>query len=83
MTYALIGRAILSWVVNPYTSRPGSPLVQIYNLLGVITEPVVAPIRKLMSRFNTGPMDFSIFVAMIILIFLERIVTRILYMLWI
>lgn len=78
--YMLLGRAILSWFVNPYNSNPNGGLYKFYMLLGQLTEPIVAPFRKLLSRFNTGPVDFSLFLAVLALGVIERIVIRILYM---
>ena len=60
---AMIIRALLSWFVRD----PYSPLAKIYGVLIRFTEPFVAPCRKLLSRFNTGMIDFSLFLALILL----------------
>jgi YggT family protein len=60
-TIIIIIRAIISWVQpNPY-----NPIVQ---MLYKLTEPVLSPIRRILSRLlpNFG-IDFSPFVAIIIL----------------
>ena len=60
-TFIIIARAIISWVrPNPY-----NPAVQILNRL---TEPVLQPIRKALSR-SVGNMgiDFSPIVAIVLL----------------
>jgi YggT family protein len=62
----LLVRAVLSWVrVDPY-----HPLVRfLYN----ITEPVLEPIRRILPR--TGMFDFSLLVAMIAALALQRLLT--------
>ncbi|MDR3304565.1 MAG: YggT family protein [Clostridiales Family XIII bacterium] len=73
-------RSVLSWVVysgNQY-NRNSSIFTKIYDLFGVFTEPVVAPVRRFLSRFNTGPFDFAPLAAMILIIIVERILIRIL-----
>ncbi|MFC1917055.1 YggT family protein [Chloroflexota bacterium] len=57
LTIAILLRAVLSWV----SSRPNSLTV----LLDRITEPVLAPLRRIMPR--TGMFDFTPMVAIIIL----------------
>ncbi len=72
----LLVRCIMSWFCrNPYTI-PG----RIYAFTIQITEPLVAPCRALMSRFNTGPIDFSVLVAFLILRILEAVIVRLLLM---
>lgn len=77
-TYALLGRAILSWFVGMrYNS--GSVLPRIYDFLVRFTEPVVSPVRELISRyFRTGMLDFSIYATMILTQLVVRIVVTIL-----
>jgi uncharacterized protein YggT (Ycf19 family) len=43
-----------------------------------VTEPIVIPFRKLLSRFNTGPVDFSLFLAMIVIMVAREVIIRIL-----
>jgi YggT family protein len=70
----IIVRAIISWVQpNPY-----NPIVQ---LLYRVTEPVLYPIRRVLFRYkgmrNTG-IDFSPFIAIILLYTLKSILFRVL-----
>jgi YggT family protein len=70
----IIVRAIISWVQpNPY-----NPIVQ---LLYRVTEPVLYPIRRMLFRYrgmrNTG-IDFSPFIAIIMLYVLKSILFRVL-----
>lgn len=74
----LFARALLSWFVNPYGyQRPGG-LRQIYGVLTRLTEPIVAPCRRLLSRFNSGPIDFSVLVAMLGVMLVRNLLLRLL-----
>lgn len=68
-SFILLARVLLSWVqVDPY-----NPIVRVLHQL---TEPVLAPIRRLLPQ--TGPMDFSPIVAFVAFIILERLVISLL-----
>ena len=64
--WLVTARALVSWV-NP---DPFNPIVQ---LLQKLTEPVLAPIRNRLFRWqlNAG-IDFSPFIVILIIIFLEN-----------
>jgi YggT family protein len=66
-TWILLARALLSWIPN---IDPSNPAVQILHQL---TEPVLAPIRKLIPPLG-GVMDISIMVAFFGLILLEQLI---------
>ena len=72
---ALVLRAILSWF-----SRGGNNMIyKVYSFLHAFTEPIVSPVRNLMSKyFNTGMFDFSIFVTMVLVSFVTRVIVRLL-----
>ncbi len=55
----LMARAILSW----FPLRSDSPLVPVARFLNAVTEPVLAPFRRLIKP--TGQFDLSFFVAVI------------------
>ena len=75
----LIARAVLSWVVF-YGRQFNSPLGRVYNILSAITEPLVAPVRRLISRFiNTGPVDIAPLATFFIILLVSRILVAILY----
>lgn len=59
----LLVRAILSWFAQDQYSFFG----RIYGVLVRFTEPLVMPCRKLLSRFNTGMLDFSVLLSMLII----------------
>ena len=79
LTVILFIRSVLSWIVysgNQYSRE----LHKIYDVLGRITEPVVAPVRKLLSRFvRPGPMDLAPMVTFFLILIVRRVVTAILY----
>lgn len=61
ITWAIIIRALVSWF-------PVSQTNFLVRMLDAITEPVVSPVRNLMSRLIRTPMmiDFSPIIAMIL-----------------
>ncbi len=67
--FALIARVLLSWV----NLGPGNPLVVIVHQ---ITEPILAPIRKVMP--NLGMLDFSPMIAMILVFVVQRVLISLL-----
>lgn len=75
LIYLLLGRAIMSWFVRD----PSSQLFNLYQLAIRLTEPILMPCRRLLSRFNTGMMDFSILLAFLIISFARNIIITILY----
>lgn len=68
-------RAILSWI------RPSSYnrfLSDLNRVLYVLTEPILAPIRNLLPGGGMG-LDFSPFIAMILLNILQGIASQLIY----
>ncbi len=61
--WVIIVRALISWV-NP---DPYNPIVQ---FLYRVTEPVLAPIRRLIPTYATG-IDFSPIIVFLIIMFLQ------------
>lgn len=75
---ALVIRAILSWFVRDFYS----PLGKIYGAILRFTEPIVEPFRRLLSRFNTGMLDFSVLLAMIVIEMVSNILIRLIVMIF-
>lgn len=65
----LFVQAICSWFVG---SSQGA--MRLYRTLEQLTEPIVAPCRRILSGVNTGAVDFSVFLAF----FLVRLIARVL-----
>jgi uncharacterized protein YggT (Ycf19 family) len=78
LIYVFLAVAILSWFVPMLRNRPNSLLLNIYYFLYRVTEPLTRPAKVLLRRFNTGPMDFSIFLTVIFLIIIQQVLIRIL-----
>ena len=77
---AMVIRAVFSWFVRD----PYSTLGKIYMGIIKFTEPFVAPCRNLIDRIgiNTGMLDFSVFVAMLLIEVVARVITVLLYMIF-
>lgn len=61
--FAMMIRAIMSWVMPDRSSR-------FFQIVYGLTEPVIAPIRQLLSRFaffRSSPIDLSFLIAYLIL----------------
>lgn len=74
LIFLLLARAVLSWFVNgPYNN-----LYKFYGILCNITEPIVAPCRRLSMRLNTGMLDLSVFFAFFLVSIARKIIITIL-----
>lgn len=69
-SFILFARAIMSWFDPGFRSQIGQI---VFNL----TEPVVEPIRRVLPR--TGGLDFSVMVAIFLVIILQRMLIQALY----
>lgn len=78
ITAALVIRALLSW----FAGDPYSPIGKIYRFMIRFTEPIVEPCRRLLSRFNTGMLDFSVFLALILLQVVTNLLVRLIYIIF-
>ena len=65
---AMIGRVVTSWL----NIGPSSPFFPIVNILYQVTEPILAPIRRVLPRF--GMLDLSPMVALILITVILRVV---------
>jgi YggT family protein len=68
LTIALVGRVLSSW----FRVGPGSPFYPVIAILYQVTEPILAPIRKILPRF--GMLDLSPMVALFLLSYLSRFI---------
>ena len=69
----LLIRALMSWFVRDMYS----PMGKIYGAIIIFTEPIVMPFRRLLSRFNTGMLDFSVLLAMLVIEMAGNILVKI------
>jgi YggT family protein len=76
LIYLLFARAICSWFVR----RPIGTAYKIYQILSMVTEPIVAPCRKITQRFPTGMLDLSVLLAMVLVMIISDVLVRLLVM---
>jgi uncharacterized protein YggT (Ycf19 family) len=70
----VLARCVLSWLRTPSYASPWVPL---WNFVYASTEPVLAPLRKALSRLIRGvPLDLSPFVLILLLSIAERIIIK-------
>ncbi|MBT5433834.1 MAG: YggT family protein [Alphaproteobacteria bacterium] len=75
--WILIGQVVMSWLVSFKIVDTRQPIVhQVGRFLWQVTEPVLGPIRKLLSKFlgNLGGIDISPIIAILALEFLRRFI---------
>lgn len=71
MQFLMFGRALMSWFFSEEDNK-------IARFLFMTTEPLVYPIRQILSKiefFNTVPIDMSFLFAMIILMILTSVLS--------
>jgi len=68
---ALLIRVFSSW----FNVGPTSPLFPILNIVHQVTEPILAPIRRVLPRL--GMLDLSPMVALLLLTFIRSVFVRI------
>lgn len=69
----LFATALLSWF--PASSSSGG-LSSVHRVLAALTEPILRPLRQVMPQPRVGgvSVDFSVAVAIILLIFINRVI---------
>jgi YggT family protein len=70
LTFAIIARALLSW----FPIRPGNPFYTLLVILDQITEPILAPLRRIIPRI--GMIDITPIVALILLQVIQQILVQ-------
>lgn len=66
-SWIIIAAALISWV----SPDPRNPIVQ---FLRQVTEPVLAPVRRLLPPWKTGGLDLSPLIVLIAIQFVERVI---------
>ncbi len=67
LTWLIIIQCLLSWFPEARYSKP-------YEVLSMITEPLVGPIREFLFRYIDIPIDFSPVIAIFIISFAQRLI---------
>ena len=71
--WIIVVQAILSWLIAFNVINLHNEFVRnIWNALGVITEPIYRPIRRILPDF--GALDLSPLVVLVILMILDRVI---------
>jgi YggT family protein len=70
-SYVVIAAALISWV----SPDPYNPIVR---FLRQVTEPVLAPVRRLLPPWKTGGLDFSPVIVLIAIQLVERVILPVL-----
>ena len=65
LSWIIIIKSVLTWLPD----RGG----RLYELLSIVTEPIEAPIRTITDRYNTGGIDFTPMLALVLIIILRNI----------
>lgn len=73
---SILGRIILTLVLSFMTNDPPPFLVNITQVFIQVTEPILAPIRRVLPTF--GMIDFSPLVAILLLSVAQRIIVYVL-----
>ena len=71
---ALIARVVFSFLIPIMGARPHPLLTTFASVVHQITEPILAPIRRVLPTF--GMVDFSPMVAMILLVVIQEVLVR-------
>ena len=69
--FSILGRIILSFVIPMMSGRVHPLLMNTYDVLVQVTEPILGPIRRVLPTF--GMLDFSPMVAIILLVIIHRV----------
>ena len=76
--YVVVGAAVLSWLIAFNVVNTRNQFVSaVAEFLYRITEPVLAPIRSFMP--NLGGLDISPIILILIIMFIERVITYYIY----
>ena len=66
-SWVIIAAALITWV----SPGPRNPIVL---FLRQVTEPVLAPVRRLLPPWKTGGLDFSPLIVILAIQFVERVI---------
>lgn len=73
VSFTMLARMILPWIVDPMESRA-------YAITCLITEPFIAPVRAVMVRLNIGqdsPIDWAFSITYILIWLLQNLLPTI------
>ena len=70
LTWLIIIQCLMSWLPSARMSKP-------YEIISMVTEPLVGPIRDVLFRFIDIPIDFSPVIAIFVIELLQRLIVTI------
>ena len=70
LTWVILIRSFMTWIPNIMSSDSG---IRIYEFLCRVADPIEAPIRSVMYKYSSGPVDFSPMIAILLLMLLKRV----------
>lgn len=72
--WLIVARSLLSWL----TPHPGGVLARVSEVIVAVTEPYLAPFRRLVPRARLGAatLDFSPLIALLVLLAAMQILAR-------
>ena len=71
---AILARIILSFIIPMMGGRPHPLVLQLAQLANQVTEPILAPIRRVLPTF--GMLDFSPMAALLLLYVIRIVLVR-------
>ena len=74
LIFAIVARAILSFVMPMAGATPHPILLNINALVNQLTEPILGPVRRILPTMGT--LDFSPMVVIVILVVIKEVVNR-------
>ena len=74
LIYAIVARAILSFVLPMMGPRPHPLLMSITQVINQVTEPLLGPLRRALP--TVGMFDFSPMVAIVVLVIIRAVFVR-------
>lgn len=74
LIFAIVARAILSFVVPMMGPRPHPLVMSITWAINQVTEPLLGPLRRALP--NVGMFDFSPMVAIVVLVIIRAVFVR-------
>lgn len=74
LVWVIVIKSFITWFPSVMSSDAGN---NIYNLLCKVTDPIESPIRSMMYKYSSGPVDFSPMIAILVLMLLQRVVLMI------
>ena len=76
--YIIIAGAVMSWLIAFNVINPHNQFVRsLWQGLNALTEPVLRPIRNVIPAF--GGLDISPIIVILIILFIQRVITYYIY----